>query len=450
MEIANGMKILFLTHFYPPRHIGGTETYTHGLAKGLVNAGHQVQVLCVEEWETGAQYWNGFTDDVYDTVPVRRLNLNWTRAANINRDLYDNPVTAAFLEQYLEKTKPDIVHITSCVTLSSGVIPVVKQAGIPLIITLTDFWFICPRLTLLNGNGSQCDGKTTAQECLRCMSSKSEILRYSRRIVPEPLMDSWMDWMSHHSILSGARGLRGVAIDIIHRKQLLRERLALADLVIAPSTFLRDVFVKNDFTMPIRIISYGHDLSWLLKHPDKQPSDVIRFGYIGQIIPIKGVHVLLESFVNAQLDGKAKLSIFGDRRKDPGYARQLARIATDTPSIHFEDAFAHEHLGDVLPQLDMIVVPSLWAENNPLVIQESFAAKVPVIATALQGLSEFVHHEQNGLLFKLGDQEDLTRQLLRVVNEPDLIQHLRNGITKVKDITESVIEIVGLYVELAG
>ncbi|CAG0981351.1 Alpha-D-kanosaminyltransferase [Anaerolineae bacterium] len=444
------MKILFLTHLYPPNHIGGTENYTHGLAKGLIQAGHQVNVLCVQEWAQGGRYWNGYADDVYEGVSVRRLHLNWTKAPDVNRYLYDNPLVAQHLKEYLAEWQPDIVHVTSCTTLSASVIAVAKQAGLPVVVTLTDFWFICPRVNLVRGDGSQCDGQKTAKECLRCMSMGSKIYQIPSRVLPKSKTDDFLDIVSHRPFLTNHRGLRGMVMDMTHRKEFLHEALSSADVVIAPSVFLKDVFSKNGFTMPIQVMPYGHDLSWLAKIADKKPSELIRFGYMGQIIPIKGVHVVLQAFVNTKADAKASLSIFGDLHKDPAYAQQLQRIASGHSNIHFEGAFTHERLGDVLSQLDMVIVPSLWSENNPLVIQEAFAAKVPVIATALRGLSEFVQSETNGLLFNLGDIDDLARQLLRVINEPGLLERLGAGISAVKDIAESVTELLTVYRELGN
>ena len=125
------MKIVFVTLFYPPTHFGGTETYTHGLAKNLQARGHQVQVVCVEDWGAGSAYWNGVTNDVFDGVPVRRVHLNWMKAPNVNDYLFNNPVVASHFATWLDEWKPDIVHVTSCQTLSASVIVTAKRAGIP-------------------------------------------------------------------------------------------------------------------------------------------------------------------------------------------------------------------------------------------------------------------------------------------------------------------------------
>ena len=134
------MRILLITSFFPPTHTAGTEKRTLGYAKTLLQMGHWVQVLCAGEWDQGESYWNGYTDEVFEGVPVRRIHLNWSKSPDPNGYLYNNPQTAHFLAQCLNKWKPDVVHITSCLTLSASLIATVKEHHLPVVLTLTDFW----------------------------------------------------------------------------------------------------------------------------------------------------------------------------------------------------------------------------------------------------------------------------------------------------------------------
>jgi glycosyltransferase involved in cell wall biosynthesis len=125
-----------------------------------------------------------------------------------------------------------------------------------------------------------------------------------------------------------------------------------------------------------------------------------------------------------------------------------ALVGDKKAAIKFNGAFPHEHLGEILSQIDVLVVPSQWHENNPRVIQEAFASKTPVIASNVNGISEFIQHEINGLLFERNDVADLAHQLRRVITEPDLLEHLRAGIPRVKCIEEEVEELMEIYGEL--
>jgi glycosyltransferase involved in cell wall biosynthesis len=193
----------------------------------------------------------------------------------------------------------------------------------------------------------------------------------------------------------------------------------------------------------------GHDLSWLVNLPEKVSSSRIRFGYIGQISPNKGLHVLIEAFNSGALPQKAQLNIFGDHTKNPEYTCQLERLAAGSEeSISFRGGFSHERLGYVLAEIDILVVPSTWHENNPRVIQESFASRTPVIASDVGGIAEFVQPDLNGLLFQRGSVDDLARQMNRVTEEPGLLERLRSGIPPVKTIEEEVKELETIYREV--
>ena len=79
---------------------------------------------------------------------------------------------------------------------------------------------------------------------------------------------------------------------------------------------------------------------------------------------------------------------------------------------------------DVFNLCDAIVVPSIWAENSPLVIHEAQQARVPVITADYGGMAEYVHHEENGLLFTHRDPESLARQMQRLADDPGLATRL--------------------------
>lgn len=438
------MKILILTHFYPPERIGGTETYTHNLAKELVHLGNEVQVFCAGGWERGDNYWNGYSDKVFENVSVRALNLNWTRAPEVNKYLYHNPVVERFLSEFLAEIRPDIVHVTSCNTLSSSVLRVVKQAGVPLVVTLTDFWFICPRVTLLRNDGSNCDGRVVEWDCLECLWSGSKVYRWSRRILPSPTAEHLLTSISRNAPLARWPGLRGMAIDIRDRRTKLNQALGFADRVLIASQSARSLFRNSGFSIPIVVVPYGHDLSWLGSYQGKTPSSSVRFGFIGQIAPMKGPLLLIEAFRKLNQSGNARLLVYGDLKKNPVYSRSLKASANGCSKIEFRGTYPHSESSGVFSEIDVLVVPSLW-HDYPLIINEAFATRTPVIASDFGGMRESVQHEVNGLLFERGNVQDLRRQLSRVITEPELLNHLRNGIPPVKTMRQAGGEMVGIY-----
>ena len=440
------MKILFIANGFPPHRWAGTETYTAGIAKAFHERGHLVHVLCAGRWEVGERYWNGWDDDCLDGIQVRRLNLNWKKAPDPFRYLYDNPVVGQHLQRYLEQLRPDLVHVTSCETMSASVLRTTKEAGIPLVLSLTDFWFLCPRITLLHSDGSLCDGRTTAWECLRCQLFNTKAYRWPRRVLPERLVSALLMKSSRYAGLTRQRGLRGMAGDMADRKAFLRQAIGWPDLRITASSFVRNVYAANGVSAPITVHAYGHDLSWLRGHAGKTPSQTVRIGFIGQITKAKGLHLLLQAYRSLQdsFRGKLSLFIYGNMRSDDAYCDGLAALAATMDGVEFRGTYLHEQSAAVFADLDVLVVPSMWYDF-PLIIHEAFATKTPVVATNLGSVAENVAHEVNGLLFERGDVADLARQLRRIVAEPGLTERLAAEIPPVKTIEQETDELAAIY-----
>jgi glycosyltransferase involved in cell wall biosynthesis len=444
------MKILLITNGYPPHRWAGTETYTAGIAEALLARGYTVKVLCAGGWETGSECWNGHSDEVYHGVAVRRVNLNWTKSPDPFRYLYDNPVVANHLASYLSEYWPDLVHVTSCETLSASVLRVVKEVTIPLVLSLTDFWFLCPRINLLRSDGDNCDGLTTAWECLRCQLLGSKAYLWPRRILTEKSTSRLLTAVARCPSMTRQRGLRGLAGDMEARKAFLHEALSLPDCRITASRFVRDLFYANGIKDPIRVQPYGHDLSSLTRYRGKTSSDTIRLGFIGQIVEHKGVHLLLQAARRLQEDGftgQFDVWIYGNLDKTPEYGARLRALAANMSCVRFCGTYPHDQSANVFADIDTLVVPSLWYDF-PLVVHEAFATGTPVIASNLGGMTEAVTHEVNGLLFERNNVEDLSNQLRRLMCERNLLKQLCAGIPKVKTIEEEVAEIESIYTDL--
>ncbi len=448
------MKILIICHFFPPTHNAGAEKRSLAYALGLKRLGYEVQVVCAGSWDKGPKYWNGYTDDVYLDIPVRRVHLHWTKAADINRSLYDNSLLEGFLDEWIADWQPDLVHIISMVTLSISVVRSAKKHALPVVFTLTDFWMICPKISLVRGDGTLCNGQTTAWECLRCMLWHTKAYRGLHNVLPEPAAAALLTWASRKPKLNRIHGLRGMALDMDDRKRRMQETMDQIDRVTAPSRALAKVMEESGLLKePVRVIKSGHDLSWAENLPPKTPSDVLRFGYIGQVIPVKGLHVLIPAFQKAaayahSLGRTIELQIYGNAGHEPDYTARIKSMIRPEDNIKFMGAFAHNQLGGVFAQMDALVVPSQWHENNPRVIQEAFAAQTPVIASNVGGITEFTRHGVDGLLFQYNEVDDLQEQLCSMISDPTLIARLREGILPVKTIQEEIEEVVAVYHEL--
>jgi glycosyltransferase involved in cell wall biosynthesis len=445
------MKILIVSHFFPPQHTAGAEKRAFGYAMTLQKMGYTVQVVCSGDWDNGPRHWNGYSDEMFQGIPVRRVHMNWTAAQDPNRALYDNPLVEAQFNGWLDEWQPDVVHIISLITLTAGVVRTAKKRGLPVVFTLTDFWVICPKINLVHGDGSLCDGQVTEWDCLKCLLVRTKAYRGLNRVLSEAPTRILLELASRAPRVNRLRGLRGMALNMAERRRVMAEIAGQVDCVTAPSAFLGSVIDKNRlFPYPVRIIHSGHDLAWLKDMPEKQPSTLLRLGFIGQLIPVKGVELLIRAFQDTGSEGKAQLLIFGDNKKDPQYASTLQALAEERGDIQFMGAFSHHQLGTVLSNIDILVVPSLWHENNPRVIQEAFASRTPVVASDVGGIAEFVRHGENGLLYTYDQQKDLTAKLRMVIDDPTLIGRLQAGIRPVRSIADEMQAYTEIYQNLMG
>ena len=157
---------------------------------------------------------------------------------------------------------------------------------------------------------------------------------------------------------------------------------------------------------------------------------------------------MIHAYQAVKFKKKASLLIYGSAKNNPEYAASLQAMVQPEDDVHFLGMFHHDRLGEVLAGLDVLVVPSQWQENNPRVIQEAFAGKIPVIASNVGGIAEFIDHDVNGLLFEHNSIDDLRVQIDRVLTEPGLLRRLKSEIMPVKTIAQEIDEIIEIYKSL--
>lgn len=420
------MRIVLVVHQFLPRHVAGTEIYTFSLAKGLRDRGHEVRIYTKEEGSAGA--CSTERDDQYEGFPVRRILVDRNRRRGhgliraFRRSLSDPEIDRAF-DRFLREWRPDLVHFQHTVGLSTAMVGVAKRRRLPVVFTLHDYWHLCHRTQLLTSALEICEGPGSGAKCASC--------------IQHPLVTN----------VRGEMGLRWIGrLAGIYRTRFMRRCLLQADLMIAPSAFLRQRFIAHGVP-PERIIRLPHGIALeLFKGFQKRPTDRLRIGFVGSIIVHKGVHLLIEAFSRLGSVG-AELLIYGGSTATPEYAQQLQQKAAGQP-IRFMGGFRNDEIARILGGLDLLVVPSIWPENAPLTIQEALAVRVPVIAPRVGGIPALVHNGTNGLLFEVGSVDSLTAALRRVATEPDLMKRLRESTPEVVSMQQHAAEIERLYLSL--
>lgn len=433
--MGQGMRIVIGVHHFPPVYSGGAEWRTHRTASALIRAGHEVSVVCVEKINDQLAAPLSFVDDVFKGVPVRRLSFNLAAAPDPLTWEYNNLWLGEHLHHLFSVQKPDIFHLMSGYLMTGSSLEVAQQAGIATVVTLTDFWFLCRRVSMLRTDGTISTPPIDPLRCARCLGEEKRRYRWAGRLIPDVMNGYWQLHGRYRTYFE-------------QRWTFLQERLANTDLAICPSEFLRKMY--SDVGMVanrMEFVRQGNRFAHLRKADlDKPPSASLRIGYLGQIAPLKGVAVLIDA-VRSLPTQPIELHIYGDSELLPTYSTALKRQSRRDRRIHFHGVYERNQLTAIMRQLDVIVVPSLWYENSPNVILEAFAHSTPVIASNFGGMAELVLNEFNGLCFALGDSTALASQLRRLVTEPELLPRLTRGAqeTQTPTITTEMNQLVDLY-----
>ena len=247
-------------------------------------------------------------------------------------------------------------------------------------------------------------------------------------------------------------GKKRVAAEAATRKRpgVLREIGNSVDAIMVPTEIMKNLFIKNGFREElIHKVPFGIDTSLLEEFQNKSASTTLRIGFIGTIYEHKGLDILIKAFQRLNPSCDAVLKIYGNTEQFPEYAASVLALADKSQEhrekISFLGTFANEKLGEVLTDIDVLVVPSRWYENTPLVIQSALSARTPLIATNLGGMSELVKDGENGMLFELNDDRDLAEKLEALVGDRSLLSRFRENIGNQRTITEMVDDLESIY-----
>ena len=445
------VRVLFVSGHYLPNQVGGVEIYTHDIARELLARGCAVQVLCADAREKGQTHLDSIVDDIYEDVPVRRLNMNWRQGADPSRYLYDDPIAGSQAANLIQQFKPSVVHITYPGHLTVSVEFAARRAGIPVVLSLCDFWCICPRYSLRHADGHICDAQVTAWDCTRCLAWDAKIYRWPKRVLPERALRAVLSWVGRQPRLSRQRGLLGMVGDVEGRRQAIRRAFDATGSVLAVSQYVKDVFVASG-QVPvdrIRVLAQGIPEHTPVPRSAAIPESALRIAYFGRVIQTKGVEVLIRAF--KQLSGDVQLTIHGNSSGDGGaYDGLLHGLTAKDPRITFAGPYSRQDMGALLAQTDVVVVPSLVPETYCLVAREALMNHVPVVGSRLGAIPEAVMHEVNGLLVEPGDIEGLAAALQRLVDDRALRERLSRNIFPQKTIAQECDELLAIYKSLAA
>ncbi|MEZ6196410.1 MAG: glycosyltransferase family 4 protein [Planctomycetota bacterium] len=412
------MRILFVLHTYPPDAWGGTELHVRAIARHL-REGHEVAVFCRGGDPLGAQ--DEVTRGTEDGIEVVRFNNLFEGYRSFQWTWCYPPARDAFARE-LARFAPDVVHVHHVTGLSATVVHAAKAAGHPVVFSLHDFWTVCPRGQRLHPDGDICETIDRAR-CHECLG----------RI--------WPDWFPRDGRSPNPEN------DLALYDREMARTLDLADILLTPSRFHRDRMLEAVPSLdPERIVALAHGLDHGMFPFPHDPAPRPRVvGYIGTVINTKGVHVLVEA-MNRLDDPDLELRIHGDTpafHENAEYVSLLRERARG--AVRFMGHYDNEDLAELLRDVDILVVPSLWWETFSLTIREAMLAGVPVVASDIGAMKEAVETHGSGLLFRTGDSEDLARVLRRLIDDDELRRSCSGHRDRVKTIERNAADYLEIY-----
>jgi glycosyltransferase involved in cell wall biosynthesis len=373
-----------------------------------------------------------------------RYSYDWFRGG-----LTDKDYLTRRLRKFLEALRPDVVHLQHTLFLGYDVLREIRNTlpDAAIVYTLHEYAPICFRdgQMVRTYDDGLCEA-SSPRACHECFPD------YSTR-------------------------------DFYLRKRFIQSHFEVVDRFISPSRFLRDRYVA--WGLPADRIEYeenGRVAPTRVAAPTvRRTRD--RFGFFGQMTRYKGLDVLLEAMTHlAGEDGTGTPALEGDAAE---IANVLAAVLGTPPPVGARAAgqlFVHganldmqhgeyrdridtlmqqnagrvtmmgryrpEDLGNLMENVDWVVVPSIWWENSPLVIQEAFAHGRPVICSDIGGMAEKVTDGHDGLHFRARDPRSLARVLRRATTEDGLWARLRAGIPPVHAMADHVGRLTTLYDDL--
>jgi glycosyltransferase involved in cell wall biosynthesis len=381
------MKILYFIHQFYPKDYTGTEKFVLHLATMMQLFGHNVKVITFDRHNGKFSKKHGdiyIHEYLYHSISVTSFRF---KQFNPNQNiLLENEKIHDFSQDIFCYEKPDIVHVAHVQKVGEFVSTLITL-GIPYVITLTDFWLLCPNSILVTSEGNLCLGPDKGSECfMRCPQYEHQM--------------------------------------IVNRLKIAERYLTHAQKVVAPSSFLGNIFLREYPDLNIRVIPYGMNYNNIQMNTKTYHNDQpIVIGYAGSFQYHKGVHVLINAFKKLQND-TLMLKIYGSF----GLEAELRDLARGDQRIQFCGVFSEDQISEFFNSTDLLVVPSLWHENNTMIMREALSHNVPVVVSNVGGMTEMVKNGVNGFTFKVGNSEDLKRVLEKIVETPKTLNTIKNNI----------------------
>jgi glycosyltransferase involved in cell wall biosynthesis len=414
------MRVLVVSHGHPAFSIGGAEIASHNLFRGL-NLLPDVEAFYLAR--AAAPIVRHRQTPLMSLRQGERETFLW--ADHYDHVLLSNGATgdlAGAFRQYLLDVRPDIVHFHHVLGLGVEALFEVRRTlpEAKMVLTFHEYLSICLHHgQMVKTHKKRLCNQASPAECAGCFPA-----------------------------MSPAR--------IFERELFLKRHLELADAFVSPSHFLADRYVKWGLTADkFSMLENGIDTS-SISPPRKLTRGArrARFGFFGQVTEFKGLQILLDAVARVPDDiwgDDAALCIFGGNLENQpeafraGFGELMQKAGR---RAKFYGSYRSEEMPALMNQVDWVVVPSIWWENSPLVIQEAFLHGRPIIASDIGGMKEKVRDGIDGAHFRVSSAEDLADKMTTLLGDPEAWKSLRANAPRPISHVEAAAQHLELYRKL--
>ena len=351
------MRLLIVLHQFYPEFSSGTERVALNLAKAAQRAGHYVRVLaCAVNPEAtqgaASAALAGALDYVWEGVPVTLLPRALLPAsADYSLDVAAEMVGP--LAAWMAQERFELAHVMHTMRMGTAV-AAVQQCGLPYILTLTDFFLACPRINLVTIDNHLCDGPQGGKKCGKdCLNAP-----WSR----ETLM---------------------------HRYESAQQILAGASVRVAPSEFVAARYRAAFADCRVMVVAHGVDLLALMAHeaPSRAATHTlalgtVTLGYVGSIIPQKGLAVLLRALAKVKAP-TLRLKVVGGFYGADAYRQEVMALVKADSRVELLGHLEADKVYMAIGQMDVLCLPSQVPETFSLALHEAAALGVPALVSDL-------------------------------------------------------------------
>jgi glycosyltransferase involved in cell wall biosynthesis/predicted nucleic acid-binding Zn-ribbon protein len=443
------MRVALVANGLPPYARTGVETHAANLAGALVRAGVEVELFApcpIDGLAPYAQRREG-RGSVDEPWSVTWIHLPPPGGSN---QAHEDAVRRAF-GAFLDAERPDVVHFEHLLGLGLGALQAANERNLPSLYQAHDFHLIsdcptlcAPDLTVLKP--SDVDGLARARVGREFLDGFSDLGDHHGWVLEGDLDTEAASHLAAimHGPSTDVEGFEAARAVIMDWQAKGRMIAAGVDRCYASSPRLL-AQLQGGLGRALECRPAGIQIEALAARKPRTSGDALRLGFLGGIGKHKGLHLLLDAFESLP-EGQATLQIHGGGT-DRVYIEQMRARARDV-GADWRGTYSGEEVGEILGEIDVLVVPSLWVENAPFVIMEAQAARCPVVVSRSEFTMECVREGVDALLFDRGNKDSLLETLQRLIVEPDLMESLRAAIVAPLELNSEARGWIEIYAEL--